>query len=291
MLNLTKTNSSLLTRLIAGEKILEPVMIIVAHPDDETIGMGGRISCFESLTLVHATNGAPAWPEWIQKTGFDSAEAYSAARFSELDQALRIMGAHPLGHLRFDYTDGELVHHLVELIERLQVQLRDVSAVITHAYEGGHPDHDACAFAVQYATSRLAGSGIKPPQRMEFTSYFSLKKRFHAGSFWPDQHNPGYIVRLKRNQRRLKKGAIKAFRTQKSVLKSFGVRREMYRHAPHYDFRNPAPPGVWLYDSFGWPITGHNWLQHAGRVLEQLESSELTNSSTTKDHKSFDALR
>ena len=283
-LNLTNTNSSLLSRLIAGEKILDPVMIFVAHPDDETIGIGGRISCFEALTLVHATNGAPGWPGWIQKTGFDSAEAYSAARFSELDQALHILGAHPVGHLRFNYTDGELVQNLVELTERLQVQLRGVSAVITHAYEGGHPDHDACAFAVQYATRRLLDSGVKSPQRIEFTSYVSLKKRFHAGSFWPDQNTPGHIVRLIRNQRRLKKGAIKAFRTQKSVLKSFSVRREMYREAPHYDFRNPAPPGVWLYDTFGWPITGSDWLRYAGRALEQLESSNQTNSSMTKGY-------
>jgi LmbE family N-acetylglucosaminyl deacetylase len=284
VLNLTNTNSSLLSRLIAGEKILDPVMIIVAHPDDETIGIGGRISCFDSLTLVHATNGAPGWPGWIQKTGFENAEAYSAARFSELDQALHIMGAHPVGHLRFDYTDGALVRNLVELTERLQVQLRGVSAVITHAYEGGHPDHDACAFAVQYATRRLADSGFKSPQRIEFTSYFSLKKRFHAGSFWPDQNNPGHIVRLIRNQRRQKKGAIKAFRTQKSVLKPFSVRHEMYREAPQYDFRNPAPPGVWLYDAFGWPITGSDWLRYAGGALEQLESSNQTNSSMTKGH-------
>jgi N-acetylglucosamine malate deacetylase 2 len=291
VLNSAKTNSSLLSRLIAGEKILDPVAIVVAHPDDETIGMGGRILCFETLTLIHATNGAPNWPAWIQKTGFDSAEAYSAARFSELDQALRITGARPFGRVRYDYTDGDLVFHLVELTERLQVQLRGVNAVITHAYEGGHPDHDACAFAVQYATRRLAESGIKPLQRMEFASYFSLKQRLHAGSFWPDQHNPGYIARLTRNQRRLKKEALKTFTTQQSVLKPFGVRREMYRHAPYYDFRSPAPPGTWLYDANEWPITGRDWLGHAGRALDQLDNSNPARSTTTGDDKIFDALR
>jgi len=289
--NLDKTKSSLRLRLIAGEKIFDPVMIIVAHPDDETIGMGGRISCFESLTLVHATNGAPNEPTEIRKSGFDSAEAYSSARFSELDQALRITGAKPLGCLRYDYPDGELVLHLVELTERLQVQLHGVRAVITHAYEGGHPDHDACAFAVQYATRRLTESGIEPPRRMEFTSYFSLKERLHAGSFWPDKHNPGYVARLTRDQRRRKTEALKAFKTQQWILKVFGVRREMYRYAPHYDFRSLAPPGAWLYDANGWPITGHDWLRHAGRALDQLESSDPTKSPTTRDYKSFDALR
>jgi LmbE family N-acetylglucosaminyl deacetylase len=279
--------------LINGEKIYDPVVVVVAHPDDETIGMGGRISCFESLTLVHTTNGAPNNSLGILNAGFNSPEAYSTTRFSELDQALRVLRAQPRERLRWGYADGELVFHLVELTQRLQVQLRGVSAVFTHAYEGGHPDHDACALAVQYATHRLRDSCVEPLQRIEFTSYFSLNKRLRAGSFWPDRHNPGYAARLTRDQRRRKTEGLKTFRTQEEVLKAlrtqkwishmFGLQNEMYRYAPDYDFRGPAPPLFWHYDAWC-SITGRDWLRHAGHALDLLESSDSL--SVRADHPS-----
>jgi LmbE family N-acetylglucosaminyl deacetylase len=269
--------------LIGGDRIYDPVVIVVAHPDDETIGMGGRIACFDSLTLVHATDGAPTNSLGTWKARFNSAEAYSTARFSELDQALRILGAEPRERLRCGYTDGELVFNLVEFTQRLQVQLRGVRAVITHAYEGGHPDHDACALAVQYATRRLRESGVESPKRIEFTSYFSLKKRLRAGSFWPDRHSSSHAARLTRDQRRQKTEALKAFGTQQEILKvlltqnwiskTFGLQNEIYRYAPDYNFRRPAPPLAWHYDSWC-SIAGCDWLRHAGLALDRLESSD-----------------
>jgi LmbE family N-acetylglucosaminyl deacetylase len=263
-------DSSFKSRMLAGMKISDPVAVIVAHPDDEIIGMGGRISMLETLTLIHATNGAPTAQARLKKKGFIDVKSYSSARFSEVDRALGIVGANPVAHIRYDYPDGELVLRLMEMIERLQSQLRDVSAVITHAYEGGHPDHDACAFATQYAIQRLEKSGCAPPSRLELTSYFSLNGRMRVGKFWPDSQKPGTFVHLTRNQRRRKLEALKAFETQEWIPKVFGARREMYREAPNYDFRRPPPPRNWLYDAHGWSISGQIWLEHAGRALDHL---------------------
>lgn len=44
----------------------------------------------------------------------------------------------------------------------------------------------------------------------------------------------------------------------------------MYREAPDYDFRHPPAPRSWLYDTFGWPMTGQIWLQHAEGALDQM---------------------
>src|SRR5829696_3490690 len=35
------------------------VAVIVAHPDDETIGIGGQLSRLEGVTILHVTDGAP----------------------------------------------------------------------------------------------------------------------------------------------------------------------------------------------------------------------------------------
>lgn len=176
----------------------------------------------------------------------------------------------PVAHIRYDYTDGELALKLVEMIEYLELQLRNVSAVITHPYEGGHPDHDACAFAVQYAARRLKKAGHAAPARLEFTSYFGVNGRRRIGKFRPDKQNPGSFAHLTRDQRRRKRAALRAFETQAWIQRGFGAQREMYRDAPDYDFRHPSAPKCWLYDAFGWPITDQIWLRHAGSALDQL---------------------
>ncbi|MBV9250682.1 MAG: hypothetical protein JO227_15715, partial [Acetobacteraceae bacterium] len=33
--------------------------VVVAHPDDETVGAGASLRLFRDLTLVHVTDGAP----------------------------------------------------------------------------------------------------------------------------------------------------------------------------------------------------------------------------------------
>ena len=37
----------------------ERAMVIVAHPDDETIGAGARLGGFREALVVHVTDGAP----------------------------------------------------------------------------------------------------------------------------------------------------------------------------------------------------------------------------------------
>lgn len=267
--NRSDPGTSLKSRLLAGLEISEPVAVLVAHPDDEIIGMGGRISALKTLTLIHATDGAPKGPAKLQQN-FRDEDVYSSKRFAEVDQALDLVGARPIRHVRYDYTDGELAWKLIEMVRHLELQLQDVSAVITHPYEGGHPDHDACAFAAQHATRRLKKSGYAVPARLEFTSYFSANGRRRVGTFWPDKQNPGASIRLTRDQRQRKLEALRAFETQGWVPRVFGVRREMYRDAPDYDFRRPPAPQRWLYDTFGWPITGQIWLRHAASALDQL---------------------
>src|SRR5579875_3277243 len=109
----------LLRRLSLGERIADPVAVVVAHPDDEAVGLGGRLAYFDRLTLIHVTDGAPLDMSDARKAQFATREAYAEARAKELDAALEAAGAHPVHRLGYGYTDQGAVEDLLGLTERL----------------------------------------------------------------------------------------------------------------------------------------------------------------------------
>jgi LmbE family N-acetylglucosaminyl deacetylase len=160
---------AILARLAAGDCVAERIVIIVAHPDDETIGLGAQLGRFDDALLVHVTDGAPRDGEDARNYGFASVADYAAARQAELAAALRAGGAARLRGLVLGIPDKEAGHDLAGLARRIAGMLRAEAAacVFTHAYEGGHPDHDSAAFAV-HAACRLAAS---PPAIIEMPFY------------------------------------------------------------------------------------------------------------------------
>ena len=258
----------LVERLASGELIASPVIAIFAHPDDETIGMGGRLSRLDNLTLVHVTDGAPRNMARARELGFESTEDYSRARFSELTRALFRLGVKPKCQIGFGISDGEVILHLTTLIDRLEAILGGYATVITHAYEGGHPDHDACALAVQVACVQLAAARRMRPLRLEFACYYSRAGKLHNNSFSADPQCLGVTVQLSRKERKLKRKAMREFRTQSWITGIFPVSHESYREAPMYDFLAPPSSGEWFYDRHNWPLKGKNWLEYASIGLD-----------------------
>jgi hypothetical protein len=49
----------ILQNLAEGRTFEQRVMIVVAHPDDETIGMGAQLCRFRDALLLQVTDGAP----------------------------------------------------------------------------------------------------------------------------------------------------------------------------------------------------------------------------------------
>ena len=257
-----------LRALERGERIAAPCCVVVAHPDDETLGLGSRLGRLDDLTLVHLTDGAPHADGDAVRAGFACAADYAAAREAELQAALAALGVAPR-RVRLGLTDQEAVVHLAGLTARLEALLRGAALVITHAYEGGHPDHDAAAFAVQAACRRLASRGLGPPLRLEFAGYHLSAGERVTGAFWPDPRRPAVRAEIAAHALAAKRAALAAHRSQAEVLAWFDAEQEAFRLAPDYDFAAPPPPGEALYDRWGWPLTSGLWRRCARAALEE----------------------
>jgi len=249
--------SDLIARLARGERIGERVALVVAHPDDETVGLGSRLALFDDLTLIHLTDGAPDDPSFATRAGFTDGTTYAAARRAELDAALITLGARSARRVALGLPDQRAHEHLDRLVNDLATALAGHAAVITHAYEHGHPDHDSAALAVALACARL---GVDAPERIEFATYHRVGDEIAFGRFFPDASSPETRLPLSPAQVAAKRAAFAAHATQAGTLAQFDPARETLRPVPSYDFSRPAPPATAVYELWDFSVTSDGWL-------------------------------
>lgn len=255
-------------RLLQGSGTPDPVLIVAAHPDDETIGMGARLPWIRNLHLVHVTDGAPRDMKDAVRSGFSTAAEYARARTLELGKALA-MGGVQANRLELGIADQEATAAMERLTFRLSKVLEDCqpALVLTHPYEGGHPDHDATAFAVRQAVT-IARSPW--PVLAEFSSYHSWRGALRACEFLPGEEATEAEFRLSPTEQRLKRRMLACFETQEWLLSRFPVDRERFRLAPAYDFTQPPACRDVYYDRCNWGTTGEGFRTQAARVLQSL---------------------
>ena len=154
------------------------------------------------------------------------------------------------------------------MLDALAASLRRVftavrpAIVITHAYEGGHPDHDALSLAVRAA----AGEGVPV---FEFAGYHEDEHGDLATNrFGPPETGTELRLRLNGQERHRKRAMLDCFETQHDVLARFGVAEEWLRVAPDYDYRRPPNGGRVWYDRFGWVVSSRAWIDNAERFLQ-----------------------
>lgn len=279
---LVGAGEAIIAALRARRRVSQKVIIVAAHPDDETIGMGAQLCHLDGALLVHVTDGAPRDGEDMARHGFGRPQDYAAARRAELVNALEAGGARVVRTTALDIPDKDACRDLAGLA-RFLIQLLNSekpSAVFTHAYEGGHPDHDACAFAVHAACGMLgAGSA---PDIVEMALYHRHDARLVRGEFLEQSSPPRGLdthvapLRLGAAEKCRKQRMIDSFATQRWLLADFPLDCERLRLAPEYDFRKPPHHGVLHYETFGWDITGTQWRQRAATALAELGLSDLS---------------
>jgi LmbE family N-acetylglucosaminyl deacetylase len=243
--------------------------VIVAHPDDEIVGLGGQLAQIEPLTLVHVTDGAPRGPGYAPRAGFPTRESYVEARSRGLDRALAAAGVRQARSRELGIAGQEATQHLPELVKVLIVELAQADVVLTHPYEGGHPDHDACAFAVQAACALLGFLGAVAPLRAEFACYHAREGQLRAGHFWDVPGYPERVVALDAPQRERKRAALAELLTH-AATNAYPPDIERLRRAPSYDFTRPPPPQDVLYERHGSGMTGTLWREQVRGALQTL---------------------
>ncbi len=204
--------------------------------------------------------------------GFPGKGAYAAARRQELAAALALAGISPQQCRYLSFGDQEISFHLEDLAERILKILREIkpAVVYTHPYEGGHPDHDATAFAVHSAVKMFAGNGASRPRIYEFTSYHSGPSGMETSEFLPYPGSSICSKVLDEQERLLKARMFDCFVTQRHMLQQFPLLIEKTRPGPPYDFSQAPHAGKLYYESFDWGVDGPRWRElarEAGQAL------------------------
>ncbi len=228
------------------------MLLVYAHPDDEAIAVGGRLHRLSHAHFVQVTDGAPLDNTDGERLGL-TREVYRSVREKESIAAFHAGGVPHPRRTCLSIPDKEAALRLAALVDRIQRFVVDERAewVFTHPYEGGHADHDACAFAVHTAVRGLSPNGKPVPRIVESPFYHGAGGVYRVGQFLPDPDAGGEcVLTLNAEEQCRKLAMLAAFRTQATVLRDFAVTHEHFRVAPRYDFTQPAHDGPAYYERF-----------------------------------------
>jgi LmbE family N-acetylglucosaminyl deacetylase len=207
--------------------------------------------------------------------GFSSREAYARARLVEAHMALARAGVTADSCTELYVTAKEAVHNVADIVRALAALLaqQPPDVIVTHPYEGGHPDHDATAFAVHAAVRLIEHTSGRRPVVVEMTSYHAGVRGMRTGAFLAGTNQPVRTIRLSHASRLLKREMLACLETQRHMLTPFLCDVERFRLAPEYDFTRPPHAGPLFYEGFEWGMDGAAWRDLIARSLASLSLS------------------
>ncbi|MFL5264353.1 MAG: PIG-L deacetylase family protein [Anaeromyxobacteraceae bacterium] len=248
------------------------VLVLAAHPDDETIGAGALLYRLRGGVVVHLTDGAPRDPRF-RPEGLE-VDAYARARRRELGAALAAAGLTEKSALAMGVPDQDAAYAIADLARSLAAVLGAThpALVVTHPYEGGHPDHDAAAIVARAAILLARRERLAVPRLVEMTSYHASGGALVTGQFL-DAPLAKQVARvLSPVELDVKRAMLACFETQRPVLEPFlaHLAVERFRPAPRIDVSRPPHEGPLWYERLGFTLSGARWRALARRAIDAL---------------------
>jgi N-acetylglucosamine malate deacetylase 2 len=213
-------------------------LILVAHPDDETIACGGLLQRVATALVIFATDGAPARYRFEPK--FGTLTNYSQLRFQEASRALALVPNCAFRRLVRSngsyFRDQHLFHDLRDAVLAVGEIAREFcpDVLVSHAYEGGHLDHDACSFIAMHAAAALS------LPRFEFPLYSRNESGKLAYQQFRDVHPDVLELRLTAVELACKAKMAMEYHTQQGAFDPFDLGIEPFRPASGGSFSLPA---------------------------------------------------
>ncbi len=256
----------------AIRQLLGRTLVLVAHPDDEIIGCGALLRRMRFPTVVFATDGAPRDTFFWQAYG--SRQAYAETRRKEALQVAEMCALPRLEFLtdRQDsiFVDQELFHHLARAIDELRAIVKGAQpeAMLTLAYEGGHPDHDCCSFMTSVLAHEFRLPAWEMPLYHRAPNLEPKRQQFLAG------RGREFVYNLTASEQAKKQSLLDIYRSQHAILQDFKTSEERFRLLPVYDYSQPPHQGLLNYEMWGWPVNGREVSAAFCRYLEQSRSKK-----------------
>jgi N-acetylglucosamine malate deacetylase 2 len=255
--------------------LLGRTLVLIAHPDDETISCGALLQRMRDPMVVYATDGGPQDAYFWGRYG--SREKYVELRRNEAKAALHAVGVENVlwladedGHV---FQDQRLFRNLTAAAEALRTMVAEnrPQAILTLAYEGGHPDHDSCNFLGRQVADEFRIAAWEAPLYFRRGDDNVLLQEFH-------RTNGTEIDLIPTDEEsRRKRAMCEAYVSQKGVVAIFENNvRETFRPMATYDYSRPPHDGVLNYEAWEWPITGQ---QVADQFSAYLTSKQKVGSS------------
>lgn len=154
------------------------LLAVLAHPDDESLGLGGTLAKYSSegveTYLVTATRGERGWKG--SKETYPGIKALGDLRTLELQAAADILGMRQVCFL--DYIDADLdAADPKEAVDKIERYIREIKpdVVVTFGPDGsyGHPDHIAISQFTTAAIVQAAFEGNASPHRVSKLYYLA----------------------------------------------------------------------------------------------------------------------
>jgi LmbE family N-acetylglucosaminyl deacetylase len=234
-------------------------VVIVAHPNDEVIGAGGLISRLRDVTVLHVTDGVsdnnhPAGPN------FQREETARQLR-KECGTALALANVNDERIVGFGVPWRQAPLHLTELTRRIAAFLKQTEPdiVLTHPYEGGHPDHDATAFATHAALHLLRRNGFTPPSVFEIALHPARDGKSRVLDFLPNDAAEITTLLLDKKTRELKRQMFECLADQPALQRENSFARERFRRPPRYNFEAPPNGGNVIYQELTRGLDSSKW--------------------------------